>query len=230
MKQAVTEGIVLMRTNYGEADRIVTMLTPDQGKLRVMAKGVRKPKSKLAGGIELFSVSDISFIRGRGEVATLTSSRLKKHYGTIVQDIDRTMLGYELIKQLNRCTEDEPESEYFELLEQAFVALDDITVSKELIQSWFMAQLLRLAGHAPNMQTDTANHALAPELYYAFSFDDMAFAPGQHGRFGAQHIKLLRLLFSDNKPNALAKVQGINQLLSDIAPLIQTMRSSYLRV
>ena len=45
-----TQAIVLRRTNYGEADRILQLLTPE-GKKSVMAKGVRKEKSKLAGGI-----------------------------------------------------------------------------------------------------------------------------------------------------------------------------------
>ena len=57
MKQLVTEVIILARTDYGEADRILTVLSPEYGKLRLLAKGVRRVKSKLAGGIELFSVS-----------------------------------------------------------------------------------------------------------------------------------------------------------------------------
>ena len=56
MNQLVTDGIVLSRVNYGEADRIIKLLTPEAGKLSLMARGVRKPKSKLAGGIELFSI------------------------------------------------------------------------------------------------------------------------------------------------------------------------------
>lgn len=110
MNQIVTTAIVLGRTDYGEADRILTLLTPDQGKLRLLAKGVRRVKSKLAGGIELFSVSTITFVRGRGDIGALVSTRLNKHYGHIVQDLDRTMLGYELLKQLNKTTEDEPSS------------------------------------------------------------------------------------------------------------------------
>jgi DNA repair protein RecO (recombination protein O) len=71
MKRFKTNGIILARTNYGEADRIITFLTPDHGKVKVIAKAVRKSKSKLAGGIELFSISQISFIIGRGEINTL---------------------------------------------------------------------------------------------------------------------------------------------------------------
>ena len=45
-----TVAIILKRINYGEADEYVNFVTPDYGKLRLMAKGVRKSKSKLAGG------------------------------------------------------------------------------------------------------------------------------------------------------------------------------------
>ena len=138
--QIITQGIILSRTDYGEADRILTLLTPDHGKLHLLAKGVRKVKSKLAGGIELFSISHITYIRGRGEMGTLISTRLIHHYDKIVKDITRVQLGYELIKQLNKATEDEPEPEYFELMQQAFEALDDTTTGTELIQVWFSAQ------------------------------------------------------------------------------------------
>ena len=65
-----TEAVVLRSIRYGEADRIITFITPDRGKVKGIAKGVRKQKSKLAGGIELFSVSDISFIPGRRDIDT----------------------------------------------------------------------------------------------------------------------------------------------------------------
>ncbi len=229
MKQIVTKGIVLARTNYGEADRIVTLLTPDQGKLRLMVRGARKSKSKLAGGIELFSVSDITFIRGKADIGTMISARLHKHYGNIVQDLDRTMLGYELIKQLNKAIEDEPEPEYFTLLEQAFEALDTSKVPLELIQSWFRAQLLKYAGHTPNLQRDTTGQVLATNQSYGFSFDDMAFTRDSNGRFDATRIKLLRLLFSDNSPLKIAQVQGVSGLLPDVAPLLQAMARTYIR-
>ena len=53
--------IVLRRTDFGEADRILTLLTPE-GKKTAIARGVRKPKSKLAGGIELFSLNEVVLI------------------------------------------------------------------------------------------------------------------------------------------------------------------------
>lgn len=223
MNQVKTRGIVLSRTDYGEADRIITVLTPDQGKLRLMARGVRKPKSKLAGGIELFSVSDITFIRGRKEIGTLISSRLARHYDRIVQDIERVQLGYELIKMLNKATEDEPEPAYFNLLEQALQALDDPAISRELIRTWFSAQLLRSSGHLPNLRTTTDGRKLDPDTAYNFDSEAMAFTPHAEGRFTAAHIKTLRLLFSTHTPQDIRKVRDLDGLLAQVSPLIRMM-------
>ena len=227
MNQIVTEGIILSRTDYGEADRILTLLTPDHGKLRLMAKGVRRVKSKLAGGIELFSVSTITFVKGRGDISTLVSARLVKHYSHIVEDLDRTMLGYELIKQLNKATEDHPEPAYFTLLKEVFEALDDFSMPRELVQFWFAAQLLRLGGHTPNLQTDVDGRRLQPGEAYDFDTENMCFVgPRPHGRFTTNHIKFIRLVFSGSSPKILLNVQGGLTLLRECVPLVNDLVKS----
>jgi DNA repair protein RecO (recombination protein O) len=230
MKPLVTRGIVLKRTDFGEADRIITVLTPDHGKLRLMSKGVRRVKSKMAGGIELFSVSDLTYIRGRGDISTLVSARLIKYYDQIVHDIERVQLGYDLIKQLDRATEDAPEPEYFDLLQQSLEALDEAAIDLELIRIWFGAQLLRQAGFSPNLSTDTEGNKLAANQKYTFDFDHMSFAPAEAGQFKADHIKLLRLLFAGHAPQALAQVQGTAPLVTKIAPLVLAMQTAHLRI
>jgi DNA repair protein RecO (recombination protein O) len=229
MKQLVTQAIILSRTDYGEADRIITMLTPNYGKLTLLGRGVRRVKSKLAGGIELFSVSEITFIKGRGEVGTLVSTRLLKHYGKIITDLDRTMLGYDLIKQLHKATEDEPEEMYFDLIREAFEALDDVTIDIQLVKLWFAMQLLRFGGHIPNLQSDTEGHKLSAEASYDFSFDDSTFRRNPDGRFTANHIKFLRLGFGGNVPGILQHIQGSGGLVEDTAALVTTMITSYIR-
>jgi len=226
--QLVTDAIVLARTDYGEADRILTLLTPDQGKLRLMAKGVRRVKSKLAGSIELFSVTDITYIKGRRDIGTLISARLQTHYGRIVQDLDRTMLGYDLIKQLHRATEDEPEPEYFHLLQQAFAALDDPTIGLDLIKLWFGAQLLRLYGHTPNLQTEPDGTKLVAGQTYEFSFDDSAFVSRPDGAYGADAIKFLRVVFSGTAPQTLAKISGVANLTTEASRLVSFMQRQYI--
>lgn len=227
MNQLVTTAIILRRTDFGEADRILTLLTPDQGKLRLMAKGVRRPKSKLAGGIELFSVSKISYIKGRGEIGTLVSAQLNTHYGEIVKDINRTMLGYDLIKRLDKTTEDVTESDYFELLQQAFVALNMPATAIDLIRMWFAVQLLRLGGHMPNLLTDMSGNKLDSSARYVFVYDDMTMAARDNGPYTADHIKFLRLAFGGAQPKLLQQVQGSEALIKDCIPMVQTMAADY---
>jgi DNA repair protein RecO (recombination protein O) len=222
MKQLATTAIILGRTDYGEADRILTLLTPQYGKLSLLAKGVRRVKSKLAGGIELFSVSEITFIQGRGSVGTLVSTRLVKHYDYIVKDLDRTMMGYDLIKQLHKSTEDEPEPEYFALLRDAFAALNDKDVPLHLVRLWFEIQLLRVEGHTPNLHAEATGERLTADQLYEFSVESMSFfAAPEKGRFAAPHIKFLRLAFAGNTANALARVAGNEGLVADLRPLVQ---------
>jgi DNA repair protein RecO (recombination protein O) len=229
-QQIVTKGIILSRTDFGEADRILMVLTPDHGKIRLMAKGVRKIKSKLAGGIELFSVSDVSFISGRGEIGTLTSSRLKKHFDQIVKNIDRTMFGYELLKIINRATEDNAGEEYFILLQSALAGLDDEKLSQELLQLWLYMQLLKLGGHSPNLKTDKAGNKLATEQKYTFNIDDMNFVAHLQGPYSSGHIKMLRLAIGLESPLALQKVQDSDRVLPEGLQLAKTMLTQFIRI
>jgi DNA repair protein RecO (recombination protein O) len=230
MKQLVTTGIVLSRTDYGEADRILTLLTPDYGKLTLMAKGVRRVKSKLAGGIELFSVSTVTFIQGRGDMGTMVSTRLVKYYSHIVEDLDRTMLGYDLIKLLKRNTEDQVDAEYFALLRYAFEALDDPALPLDLIRFWFTAQLLSFAGHTPNLHRDATDEPLQAGQAYAFDIESMCFAAHPDGPFTDRPIKFLRLGFAQHPPHALAQVQGAADYATQLLPLVTTMLQHHLRV
>lgn len=228
--QHTTTAIVLSRTDFGEADRIITVLTPEYGKLRLMAKGVRRVKSKLAGGIELFSVSHITFIKGRSDISTLVSTRLVHFYGEIISDITRVQLGYDLIKLLNKITEDNSDPEYFSLLEQTFQALDDVSNSEDLIQIWFYSQLIRFGGHTPNLRTDAQGNKLEAAHLYKFNFESMSFTPDAHGNYSADHIKFLRLLFSGNQPKVLRAIQGNVELIRAIRPIVQTMLNTFIRI
>lgn len=230
MRQLRTTAIILRRIDYGEADRILTVITPDAGKLSLIARGVRRIKSKLAGGIELFSTSEITYIPGRGSVSTLVSSRLQRHYGDITKNIERTMLGYELIKLLDKVTEDEPEREYYDLLESSFDALEDSAISTDLIRVWFSSQILRQAGYTPNLQTTANGEKLTPDARYEFDYEATAFYRNDEGAFGANEIKFLRLLFSGNTPQVLAKVADVQQLVQMAIPLTQTLRQYNLRI
>lgn len=214
MKPIRTKAIVLRRTNYAEADRILQILTPDHGKLSVIAKGVRREKSKLAGGIELFAVCDVSIIPGKGDMGTLTSSRLDTFYPHIIEEYDRLQLGYEAIKQVGQSVESVAEPAFFDLLRITFASLDDHTINEKITAAWFWLQLGILLGVGLNLSTDDNGMKLVEESRYNFSEETMSFVYHEQGRFTTEHIKLLRLL-SAQQPSVASNVKGIEELIAD---------------
>lgn len=219
----VTKGIVLSRRDYQEADRILHVLTPDQGRLSLIAKGVRRPKSKLAGGIELFTINELTILPSKNDLKTLISSRMSVNYGNIVKDIKRTMLGYELLKQVNRYVEDEAGPEYFELLSSVFEGLNDPDVALGYVEAWFALQLLRITGHAPNLSTDTEGHPLSAERSYLFDFEASGFRQQTNGPYDVNHLKLLRLMLAASSPTVLRQVQGASGYIDALLPLSKNL-------
>jgi DNA repair protein RecO (recombination protein O) len=230
MKRLVTTAIVLARTDFKEADRILTVITPEQGKLRILAKAVRKVKSKLAGGIELLSVNQLTLIVGRGEILTLISSRLEHPFSNIVRDIDRTMLSYEILKRINKVTEDNADSEYYQLTERALSALDNMALSLPTIELWFGMQLLKISGHAPNLRTDVDDKHLSADSRYEFSVGDMAFVVKPSGHYRPNDIKVLRLAHRAATPDIISNVTGADEVAPRLLPLVKTILKHQLHI
>lgn len=221
MNTVSTEGIVLRRMNYGESDRIITMLTKDHGKISLLAKGVRKQKSKLAGGIELFSISQISYIDGNSDLKILTSSQLTKHFGDIVKDLDKTMFGYEVLQIMNKHAEGHEGGAMHQITVLTFEALHDAKVSLQSVATWFYVRLLDELGMSLNTATDDKGDALSAEKSYHFDAPSMSLTSHPDGLIGASHIKLLRILH-DCSPKALAKIAQLDDLSKICLPLTKT--------
>lgn len=214
MKTVRTKAIVLRRTNYGEADRILQLLTPDNGIMSVMAKAVRKEKSRLAGGIELFARCDVTIGIGKGELGILTAARLDIFYSHIMADYDRLQFGYDAIKQITRAATTIDEPAFFDLLEQSFVSLNDPKIDVRLTKAWFWLQLAILLGVGMNLATDTNGMKLVEDASYNFSEADHGFLFSESGSFSSAHIKLLRIL-SAQPPKVAAQVNGTDDLIND---------------
>lgn len=214
MRTVRTKAIVLRRTNYGEADRIVQFLTPENGVLSVMAKGVRKEKSRLAGGIELFATCDITVGSGRGELGILTAARLDTFYSRVMTDYDRLQLGYETIKQVSKVAATVDEPAFYDLLEQSFESLNDLSIDVRLTRTWFWLQLAILLGIGMNLSTDANGMKLVEDATYNFSEADHGFVFSDKGMFGSDHIKLLRIL-SAQAPKLASHVSGVDELIND---------------
>ncbi|HSE61029.1 MAG TPA: DNA repair protein RecO [Candidatus Saccharimonadales bacterium] len=225
MRPYSTEAIILRRTNYSEADRVISFLTPERGKVSAIAKGVRKPKSKLAGGLELFAVCDITLMQGRGDLALVTSARMRQFYAAILKDYDRMQLAYECIKQINRATETVSEPEFYILLQHTLAWLDDLALDWRLVELCFRLKLQILLGHGLNLATDRDGAKLQADKTYQYDFTDNAFyTQGDRGTFTSDHIKLLRLA-SVKDPIVLRHVAGIEVAIDDCLWLARTAES-----
>lgn len=207
MQRLNTTGIVLSRRDYGEADRIVTFLTKNNGKLSTLVKGARKPKSRMAGGIELFSVSNLTFIDSKKDLVPLVGAELTKHYGSISTDIDRAMWAYEVLKLMYRVLPENCDENEFDLLSDTLRYLDDKTIPKWAIEVWFYQKWLVLHGQQVNTIKDINGKPLQPGQSFAYSFEDNGFIASQSGTFNDSHIKLLRLS-ETLPPQKLAQING----------------------
>lgn len=211
MKTHRTRAIVLRRTNYGEADRILQLLTPE-GRRAVMARGVRKEKSKLAGGIELFAISDIVMGEGKGELGVLTSARLVHFYNHILEDYDRLQFGYLAIKQIARASETVDEPEWFDMLSEVLMALDNKTIPLQLTETWFYLRFASLLGHELNLEIDMNGDKLDAQRQYRYDMGEQGLIERPGGEITAEHIKLLRLL-ATRPLKILAQIGGVEEIL-----------------
>lgn len=210
-KSIRTQAIVLRRTNYGEADRIVQFITPT-GRYAAIARGVRREKSKLAGGIELFAVSDIVIAEGKGELGIVTSARLVAFYRHILEDYNRLQFAYEVIKQVARASEMVDEPEWFEVLAEVLLALDNKNSSLRLIETWFYLRYADLLGHALNVRRDVDGELLVADKMYTYDVGEQGFRESASGELGADHIKFLRLA-STKSITTLSQISGLEPIL-----------------
>jgi len=222
MQTIRTEAIILRRTNYGEADRILNFITPEHGKLSAMARGVRKPKSKLAGGLELFATCDVTVLKGKGDVGTVSSARLQKFYGDILKDYERMQVGYELIKMINRAAETVSEPDFYYLLRDSLAYLGELSVDYRVVELWFRLHFAAILGVGLNVATSSDGQALQADARYNFDFSDMAFVRHPSGKFNADHIKFLRLTNAKN-PAILRQVSGVDDVIDDCLWLLRAM-------
>ena len=189
-----TKAYVLRRTNYGEADRILNLITP-VGKISAMAKGVRKPKSKLAGGIEMFSLIETNLHFGKSDMAVLTGAKMVAFYGEILKDLERMELASEILKKIANVSEHVDSSEHFEIVDECLFALND-GADKKLVYTWFLMRMAKATGEQVNLMTDADGDPLKESENYDWNEMEVAFSKNPEGEFDTNAIKLLRLMWA----------------------------------
>lgn len=216
-----TQSYVLRRTNYGEADRILNLITPE-GKIAVMAKGVRKAKSKMAGGVEMFTLSEINVHRGKSEIMTLTGVKMVRHYGEIVKDLARMELAGMILGRVNALApEGAATPEYFRIVDEGLFAIN-AGADLGVVEAWAILNLLRAAGEEVNLYRDASGARLVAEGRYDWDNMEKAFCLREGGKFGAEEIKMMRLMVS-SKLLVATRVVGYEKWIAKILSLCRIM-------
>jgi len=149
MKNYKTKGIIFKRTNLGEADRILTIYTKDFGKIKVIAKGIRKIKSKLAGNLELFCLDDLVIAEGRN-LDIVCGAVTEKCFFGLRNDLKATHTAYYLSDVIDKLSdEEEPHKEIFELLDEMLSEVNG--ENAEILLPFFEIKFLSEMGYQPEV-------------------------------------------------------------------------------
>jgi DNA repair protein RecO (recombination protein O) len=202
------EAIVIKRIDFGEADKILTLYTPFGGKVHAIAKGVRRPTSKLGGHVELFIHSQVLLAKGRN-LDIVTQSETINAFRGLREDLRRTGYACYVAELLDRLTEHEGESHAtFTLLLDTLRRLDEGR-GPEMAVRLFEMQLLGFLGYRPQLYHcvqcrvklgPTANFFSAP-AGGALCFDCGHAQPTARA-MTANAFKILRLLQSGDYATA----------------------------
>jgi DNA repair protein RecO (recombination protein O) len=161
-----TEAIVIKKTKLGEADSILTFFTPHLGKIQGFARSLRKPKSKMAGHLELLTHSQVSFARGRN-LDTITGAQTINAFLPLRSDLWLTSCGLYVAELVNQFTAERQEN--FGLFQLMLDTLEQLCHddNKELLLRYFELHLLESAGYRPQLRECVACHrVLEPATNY----------------------------------------------------------------
>jgi len=146
-----TEAIIIKKIKLGEADRILTLYTPHLGKIQAVARGVRRPRSKLAGHLELLTHSLVSLARGRN-IDTVTGSQTINSFLPLKSDLQLASYALYATELVNQFTAENIENyPLFELLLETMHRLCQ-GGDNELVLRYFELRLLNEVGYRPQLQ------------------------------------------------------------------------------
>lgn len=216
-----TKAYVLRRTNYAEADRILNLITPE-GRFSVIAKGARKAKSKLAGGIEMFTLTEVNLHFGKSSLATLTGAKMLRFYSEIVKDFERTMKASEFLKEINRAAEQIETAEFFEILDKSLLALN-MKMDAKMVEAWFLLNLARAMGEQMNLFTDTSGNKLDENNRYSWDEQEVGLKINANGPVDANAIKIMRLMWTTDIM-VVGRIKGAESYMPEILKIAQAVK------
>jgi DNA repair protein RecO (recombination protein O) len=146
------EGVVLRAQKLGEADRIVTLLTRDHGRVRAVAKGVRRTSSRIGARLEPFGHVDVQFYEGRSLDGVTQVETIASYGAQLVHDYARYTAGQAMLETAERLTpeEREPSVQQYLLLVGGLRALVSGEHDSGLVLDSYLVRSLSVAGWAPS--------------------------------------------------------------------------------
>lgn len=145
-----TEAIILRRTDFGEADRLLTLYSRDYGKIKALAKGARKPNSRKTGHVELFMRTQFMIATGR-DIGVVTQAELVENYPALRDDLVRTTYAAYAVELLDRFTvEEDKNGRLYDLLQQALYWLGE-GENIMLAARYYELHLLSVVGYEPQL-------------------------------------------------------------------------------
>ncbi len=161
------QGIVLRGYPFGESHRVVVLLSPNHGKLRTVAKGVRKTKSRFGGRLEPFTHVDLVLYEGTN-LDTITQVSTINAFANLRNDLDRVLAAGTMIEVVDAVAqEDEPSQRLFLLLHRGLAVLDAGVLHDDLLTS-FLLKAADVIGVAPAL--DACAGCGRPDGLSRFSF------------------------------------------------------------
>ena len=166
-----SEAVVLRHSDFGEADRLLTVYTPYLGKLRLLAKGVRKPTSRKAGHLESFTRTQLLVARGRN-LDIITQAQMVEPYRGLRQDLWRTSHAYYVGELVDRFSEEQGENQ--PLYHLLCDVLGWVCESPNLAMTmrFFEVHLLDLVGYRPQLFQCVVCHAPIEPVVNFFSAEE----------------------------------------------------------
>ncbi len=146
-----TEAIIIKKTKLGEADRILTLYTPALGKIQGVARGIRRPRARLAGHLELLTHSQVSLARGRN-IDTIIGAQTINSFLPLKTDLWLSACALYVTELVNQFTADHIENRLlFDLLLETLHLLRQ-TGGNELVLHYFEMHLLGAVGYRPELR------------------------------------------------------------------------------
>lgn len=150
MRSYKTEGIILKRINYGEADRILTAYTKYYGKVKILAKGVRRIKSRRGPNVELFNQT-VLFLAKSKNFDLLSEAEVKNSFPLLKKNLKKVAYAYQVCELVDcLCPEKQEHRRVFDLLTDTF---NQLTVTSNGLGAKILAdfelELLRELGYWP---------------------------------------------------------------------------------